>query len=251
MPGLPINRIRRLWPHAIQSIRTIALWLLESIAPSCCLLCRQKPEYRHGLCRNCWMTLPANKDHCERCALPMGQTGLCGCCQQRSPAFDSVIAPMCYQPPIDQILRALKYRQHLSFARTVAGLISDAVACAGAPRPDLLLGTPMTPHALRKRGFNQAAFVAHLIGRDLGIPVSASVLKKTRESERQSVLGAKERQINLKGAFHCTRLLQGKHIALIDDILTTGATANEASRMLKDAGAARVDIWVCARTGKF
>ena len=86
----------------------------------------------------------------------------------------------------------------------------------------------MTPRALRKRGFNQAAFVAHLIGRHLGIPVSASVLKKTRESERQSALGAKERRINLKGAFRCTQGLQGKHVVLVDDILTTGATATEA-----------------------
>ncbi len=178
----------------------------------------------------------------------MVHKSLCGHCQRRPPTFDSVIAPLRYQDPIDQMLCALKYRQQLSFARTAAGLIADTVRESGELMPDLLVGVPMTHRAVRKRGLNQAVFLAQLIGRQLGIPANSTIIKKLRETDRQSTLNASQRQQNLKDAFHCKGSLENKHIALVDDILTTGATANEISRVLKAAGANRVDVWVCART---
>ncbi len=236
------------WLTGIKSVRATTLALLEWIAPPCCLLCRLGVEYRHGLCQGCWAKLPVNEIHCERCALPMAHKSLCGHCQRCPPVFDSVIAPLRYQDPIDQMLCALKYHQQLSFARTAAGLITDMVRESGEPMPDLLIGVPMTHRAVRKRGLNQAVFLARLIGRQLGIPVKSTLIKKLRETDRQSTLNASKRQRNLKGAFHCKGSLEDKHIALVDDILTTGATANEISKVLKVAGANRVDIWVCART---
>jgi len=148
------------------------------------------------------------------------------------------------------MLCALKYRQHLSFARPIAGVMVDAVITQRQKRPDMLCAVPMTSRALRKRGLNQSVFIARFISRALGIPLCASLLQKTRHTDQQSALSAKSRQSNLVGAFACRRPLDGQHVALIDDILTTGATANEISNTLKAAGAARVDIWVCARTGK-
>ena len=248
MPDPTATRNHPAWRSGLKSVRATALALLEWVAPPCCLLCRLEVEYRHGLCQGCWAKLPVNEIHCERCALPMAHESLCGHCQRCPPVFDSVIAPLCYQDPIDQMLCALKYHQQLSFARTAAGLITDMVRESGEPMPDLLIGVPMTHRAVRKRGLNQAVFLARLIGRQLGIPVKSTLIKKLRETDRQSTLNASKRQRNLKGAFHCKGSLEDKHIALVDDILTTGATANEISRVLKVAGANRVDIWVCART---
>jgi ComF family protein len=248
MPDPTATRNHPAWRSGLKSVRATALALLEWVAPPCCLLCRLEVEYRHGLCQGCWAKLPVNEIHCERCALPMAHESLCGHCQRCPPVFDSVIAPLCYQDPIDQMLCALKYHQQLSFARTAAGLITDTVRESGEPMPDLLIGVPMTHRAVRKRGLNQAVFLARLIGRQLGIPVKSTLIKKLRETDRQSTLNASKRQRNLKGAFHCKGSLEDKHIALVDDILTTGATANEISRVLKAAGANRVDIWVCART---
>ena len=248
MPDPTATRNHPAWRSGLKSVRATALALLEWVAPPCCLLCRLEVEYRHGLCQGCWAKLPVNEIHCERCALPMAHESLCGHCQRCPPVFDSVIAPLCYQDPIDQMLCALKYHQQLSFARTAAGLITDTVRESGEPRPDLLVGVPMTHRAVRKRGLNQAVFLARLIGRQLGIPVKSTLIKKLRETDRQSTLNASKRQRNLKGAFHCKGSLEDKHIALVDDILTTGATANEISKVLKVAGANRVDIWVCART---
>ena len=248
MPDPTATRNHPAWRSGLKSVRATALALLEWVAPPCCLLCRLEVEYRHGLCQGCWAKLPVNEIHCERCALPMAHESLCGHCQRCPPVFDSVIAPLCYQDPIDQMLCALKYHQQLSFARTAAGLITDTVRESGEPRPDLLVGVPMTHRAVRKRGLNQAVFLARLIGRQLGIPAKSTLIKKLRETDRQSTLNASKRQRNLKGAFHCKGSLEDKHIALVDDILTTGATANEISKVLKVAGANRVDIWVCART---
>lgn len=248
MPHPCATRNHPTWLTGIESVRATGLSLLEWIAPPCCLLCRLGVEYRHGLCQDCWAKLPVNQAYCERCALPMMHKSLCGHCQRCPPVFDSVIAPLCYQDPIDQMLRALKYHQQLSFARTAAGLIADMVRESDKPRPDLLVGVPMTHRAIRKRGLNQAVFLARLTGRQLDIPAKSSLIKKLRETDRQSTLNASQRQRNLKGAFHCKGSLKGKHIGLVDDILTTGATANEISRVLKAAGANRVDIWVCART---
>ena len=124
----------------------------------------------------------------------------------------------------------------------------DAVISQRQKRPDMLCAVPMTSRALRKRGLNQSVFIARFISRALGIPLCASLLKKTRHTDQQSTLSAKNRQSNLVGAFECRRRLDGQHVVLIDDILTTGSTANEISNTLKAAGAARVDLWACART---
>ncbi len=146
------------------------------------------------------------------------------------------------------MLCALKYREQLAFARTAAGLIVDRVNALAVPLPDLLIPVPMTARALRKRGLNQAAFIARRVGRALGIPVPLGWVFKTRQTERQSTLNARERQRNLAGAFHSKKRLDGKRVAVVDDILTTGSTVSEITTVLKTAGAAQVDVWVCART---
>ena len=148
------------------------------------------------------------------------------------------------------MLCALKYRQQLSFARTAAGVIVDAVLARGQKKPDFLCAVPMTRRALLRRGLNQSAFIARLVSRALGIPVNLSLLKKVRDTDRQSTLSARKRRKNLIDVFTCKHRLDGQHIALVDDILTTGATGSEVSKVLKLAGAARVDLWVSARTGE-
>ena len=241
----PITPIGR---QCSNMIREFLLQALTFVLPPQCLLCHDGPEWRHGLCQRCWQSLPANHPACPRCALPMPRPLLCGTCQRRPPPFDRVIAPVRYQEPVDQMLCALKYREQLAFARTAAGLIVDRVNALAVPLPDLLIAVPMTARALRKRGLNQAAFIARRVGRALGIPVPLGWVFKTRQTERQSTLNARERQRNLAGAFHSKKRLDGKRVAVVDDILTTGSTVSELTTVLKTAGAAQVDVWVCART---
>ena len=224
---------------------------LQWMTPPSCLLCHDQPESQSGLCRDCWQKLPFIRDpQCLSCARALTHPGICGQCQQRPPVYDSVLAPLAYDNPVNEMLCALKYRQHLSFARPIAGIMVDAVVTQRQKRPDMLCAVPMTSRALRKRGLNQSIFIARFISRGLGIPLCAALLKKIRHTDQQSALSAENRQSNLDNAFACRRRLDGRHVALIDDILTTGATANEISKILKAAGAVRVDLWACARTAR-
>ncbi|HAU42268.1 MAG TPA: hypothetical protein DCW50_09495 [Gammaproteobacteria bacterium] len=232
-------------------IRMAGRAALQWITPPCCLLCYDQPESRSGLCRDCWQKLPFIRDpQCLSCARALTHPGICGQCQQRPPVYDSAIAPLAYDNPVNEMLCALKYRQHLSFARPIAGVMVDAVVTQRQKRPDMLCAVPMTSRALRKRGLNQSIFIARFVSRGLGIPLCAALIKKIRHTDQQSALSAKNRQSNLDNAFACRRRLDGRHVALIDDILTTGATANEISKILKAAGAVRVDLWACARTAR-
>lgn len=230
-----------------QSLREDAVQWLDWAIESRCLLCEDARETRGGLCTKCQSALPLNHQHCDYCAAPLFTDSICGRCQKSMPQFDQVVAPVLYEEPIDKMICDLKYREKLTLARVASELIADSVLKSGQKKPDLICSVPMTSRALRKRGFNQAALIAKLVGKRLGIKVAYGLLRKTRDTAHQSELDAKNRSKNLKKVFQCDRMIMGLHLALIDDVLTTGATASEVSAALKTAGAARVDLCVCAR----
>jgi len=235
-------------PSLGRALFTHMLWLLDRILEPVCLLCQQVSERQHGLCDTCARSLPLNKTACNVCARPIETGSICGKCLSKPNDLDQAIAPLLYRDPVSEMIRALKYREKLAFARTAASVISEAALKRGVKKPDLICSVPMTTQALRKRGFNQSALIALLSGYRLGIPVTNHLLRKVRQTAHQSDLSAKERRGNLKNAFRCQRRVAGRHVVIVDDVLTTGATVNELARVLKKAGAARVDVWVCART---
>ncbi|MCS5606187.1 MAG: phosphoribosyltransferase family protein [Alphaproteobacteria bacterium] len=163
-------------------------------------------------------------------------------------AFDRIIAPTVYRHPIDQILCSLKYAGRLQWARTAAGLIVDCVLQQDLDLPQLLLPVPMTRKAVRRRGFNQSAYIARLVGRQLKIKVGFDVVHKTRETHRQSTLSRSQRQQNIAGAFVLTRSVVGNRVAIVDDVVTSCSTVAELARVIKAAGASEVTVWACART---
>jgi len=235
-------------PSLVRALLTRMLWLLDRILEPVCLLCQQVSERQHGLCDTCARSLPLNKTACNVCARPIETGSICGKCLSKPNDFDHAIAPLLYREPVSEMIQALKYREKLAFARTAASVISEAALKRGVKKPDLICSVPMTTQALRKRGFNQSALIALLSGYRLGIPVTNHLLRKVRQTAHQSDLSARERRGNLKNAFRCQRGVAGRHVVIVDDVLTTGATVNELARTLKKAGAARVDVWVCART---
>jgi len=163
-------------------------------------------------------------------------------------AYDRIIAPTVYRHPIDQMLCSLKYAGRLQWARTAAGLIVDCVLQQNLDMPELLLPVPMTRKAVRRRGFNQSAYIARLVGRRLKIKVGFDVVHKTRETHRQSTLSRSQRQQNIAGAFVLTRPVAGTRIAIIDDVVTSCSTVTELATALKAAQASEVNVWACART---
>lgn len=132
----------------------------------------------------------------------------------------------------------------------VSGLMGQLLAreLTPAARPDIIIPMPLHPSRLKERGFNQASEIARIIAKQLAIPLATHICSRTRPTPPQAGLAVKERRRNMKGVFACSQSLAGKHVALLDDVMTTGASLDALARTVKDAGAARVDCWVIART---
>lgn len=200
------------------------------------------------MCGGCHADLPwQDQAHaCPRCGLPAPVGAVCGACLKHPPQFDATLAVLHYRFPADAMLRRYKYHGLLAVADLLGGLL--AARAADIPRPDLLVPMPLYRQRLHERGFNQAAEIARVAAGKLGLALDLQACQRTRPTPPQAGLKLRERVKNMRGAFACNSSLQGKHVALVDDIMTSGASLNELARTVKDAGAARVECWVVART---
>jgi ComF family protein len=210
-----------------------------------CALCGSASRDRL-VCVACDRALPRLRVACARCAAPLAQAGLCGECLRGAPAFDEAAAAFEYRFPVDRLVQRFKAAGDLAIGRWLALQLLERVR--PAERPDRIVAPPLSREKLRRRGFNQALEIAKHVGRALRVPVDLAALEKVRDTPAQQGLTRRERRANLRGAFRCARRFEGEHVAIIDDVVTTAATANALARLLKRAGAARVSVWAVART---
>ncbi|HEY7986834.1 MAG TPA: ComF family protein [Methylophilaceae bacterium] len=226
------------------------LKIIQTLLPQRCLLCDEGSGNK-PLCNACLHDLPAlSKASCPVCALPTFNAEICGSCLQHPPAFDATIAAFNFVFPMDALLRALKYRGELSVAEIAAnGLMSSL---EHHDLPDLLIPMPLHPQRLQERGFNQAMEISRRIVRHTSCQLSTNSVIRLRHGEPQASLPLNKRAKNVKGVFAVNDTaninLRGKRIAVVDDIMTSGASLNELAKTLKKAGATRVECWVVART---
>lgn len=227
--------------------------LFYTLFPGTCLLCQQ-PSGRHfDLCQACEAELPWLGKHCSRCALPLPTTEtspLCGQCQNQPPAFSRCTSAWTYGFPVNHLITDFKHRHSLASFHTLAELWLKAnTPTLGAARPDALMPVPLHWRRRWQRGFNQSCLLAEHWGKALQIPVIHN-LHRDRHTPPQQGLSAADRRRNLRQAFSLKRPgdIAGKSIALVDDVLTTGATAHSLATILSRGGASRVDIWCLART---
>lgn len=221
-----------------------------------CLLCDEPADSPLPLCSACESELPWLAASCRICALPLGSEGLiCGDCVRTTPSFNRVEAPWRYAFPIDSLVTRFKHQARWPYGLLLGQLLSDHLRHAfteGLPRPDLLLPVPLGRKRERQRGFNQAALLARWLGKSLTLPSEERWLLRPRETDAQQRLDARARRSNLRQAFSLAphANVRDRHLALVDDVLTTGATCEALARLLRRNGAARVDVYCLARTPK-
>jgi ComF family protein len=208
---------------------------------------------RGRLCAACRERFAAPALRCARCALPLASAhAACGACLRQPPPFDATVCAVDYAFPWSRLLGAFKFQGAVDLAPALAALLAEAVQGRSEPRPQLVLPVPLGSRRLAARGYNQAWELARRVARRLGLDARPDVLQRLLETPPQAELSRAQRLANLRAAFavaprHRARLA-GLHVALVDDVMTTGATVSEAAAALRRAGAARVDAWVVART---
>jgi len=158
-----------------------------------------------------------------------------------------VLAPFVYEPPVDALIHGAKYHQRLGDARSLGVLLAEYVAAVGGELPPLIVPVPLHRQRLRERGYNQALEIARPLARSLGLRLDPGCCIRTRPTSPQAGLGGRARRRNIAGAFTVVRVPQAAHVAIVDDVMTTGGTVAEMAAALTGSGIGRVDVWVCAR----
>jgi ComF family protein len=231
-------------------LQTLASAAADLIYPPTCVLCGAAGDGGLDLCAGCRTDLPLLGPCCPRCALPLPApaTGPCGACLKRPPPFAICRAGFRYEDPLPALIGGLKFRDRFNLIRLLGRLLADELAGLADGRPDVLVPVPLHPRRLRERGYNQSLELARVIGGRLGLPMDAGCCERVRATPPQAALDEKARRRNIRGAFTARADLAGRHVAIIDDVVTTGSTVGELARALLRAGCVRVDVWALART---
>ncbi len=228
----------------------------DLLYPRCCAGCgRPDPDAARYLCWDCLSRIEfVQPPFCELCGDPVagriGHAYRCALCSHRAVYFDAARSVARYDGPMGALIRNLKYNGHLWLTDDLADLLATGVHTHydGVPF-DAVAAVPLHWSKRRRRGFNQSAHLAAALGRRLRIPSARRCLRRWRPDRSQTKLTVAQRAANVAGAFEgrWRRWLQGRRILLVDDVMTTGATANECARALKEGGAATVHVMTLAR----
>ncbi len=234
-------------------MRSLINRLLEVIYPHRCLLCGASERLKPGVdaCFGCLGDLPTLGPSCLRCADSLvaapGSPILCGACLAKPPAFARSICLGPYAGGFAALITGLKFRGEIVNARLLGHLLGRRLALQAKPTPASLVPVPLHPKRLRRRGYNQAREIAGWAARECGIPLRTDLVIRQRHTPAQAGLKAAVRRANLRGAFHCRKNPGRQPVAIIDDVMTTGATAESLAVTLLRAGCAEVEVWCCAR----
>ncbi len=222
---------------------------LRVLLPARCLLCGARGAEGRDLCGACAEDLALNQPACARCALPLAVTSpLCAACIKVPPPFAAAWAPFRYGHPLDLLEARFKFRADLAAGRVLSHLLVIRAGIDAPTLPDAIVPIPLHRARLRTRGYNQALELARPLAAALGLPLRHDLLVRARATDAQSALDAKARRRNVRGAFALSDdAALPAHVALFDDVMTTGATLREAALTLRRAGVARVDAWALAR----
>jgi ComF family protein len=242
------------------SIKAMPRRILDTVLPPRCPICRSLISEQGHLCSSCWLALDViSEARCGQCALPFlveTESGLCEACIQSPPAFDGASAPVLYQGAGRDLVLALKHSKQFAAVPAMARMMANDLVRGkvGLPTMDAIMPVPLHWKRRFYRRFNQSQLLAVALSKATGLPFDNFSLIKKKSTPSQGEFGKKGRFDNVKSAFEVpdrfAATVAGKKIILVDDVLTTGATASACAHALKKAGAEYVHVAVFARVGK-
>jgi ComF family protein len=222
----------------------------DYLLPPTCILCGNSGHNSQDICPACLSDLKRNIHCCYRCAetfeVAPPTPQLCGRCLKKSPAFDETYAPFIHESSIRYLIATLKFNKQYKNARLLGYLLATYIEKT-TEIPELIIPVPLHKKRHQERGFNQSIEIAKTAGKILNIPVDAHLCTRIRDTPHQIELPAKQRRKNVKNAFVVTNPTDLQHVAILDDVITTGSTTNEVAKALKKAGIVKVDVWGCAK----
>lgn len=223
----------------------------QTLLPPTCILCNFQGVENIDLCLDCLEDLPRSRFSCYQCGIALEQTNsaltVCGACLNHPPEFDRSFACCDYDYSSRFLISQLKFNKQFKIARLAAQLMARELD-HNRIWPELLVAIPLHNKRLRERGFNQSNEIARNLADLLHLPLARDLLIRDKDTPHQTQLSKSERQKNLRNAFSVSRAVKATHIALIDDVMTTGSTLNAAAQVFKRAGVKTVEAWVFART---
>lgn len=239
-----------------QGLRHVLEGLQGFILPPTCIACGGPGQPPHlDLCTDCAAELPLNTSACGRCGVALvDEAGglICGACLREPPFFDASFCAYRYAYPIDHFIRGLKYAQALAHAQVLGkllgGLLAQQLRERNAPWPECFIPVPLSAQRFRERGYNQAIELGRFVERAIGVPMRTDLVTRPRHTVEQASLPRTQRRKNMRGAFSIFSKTLPSHIAILDDVVTTGSTVNELARVLLLAGVEHVQVWAVART---
>lgn len=226
---------------------------------SFCILCGDRSDDQNTanqgvlICLPCQNDLPTIKNPCAICGgLLASESNLstCGKCLKTKPFYQKSIIPLEYDFPVTTIIKRLKFNEKLLFSGTLSNILLNKVLERSDPYPypETIIPVPLHPFRLIKRGFNQSELIAKDLANSLKIPVDIKSCRRIKNTSHQTGFSDKERKKNIRNAFDVKNSFSAKHVAILDDVVTTGSTVNELARVLQQAGAETIEVWACART---
>ncbi len=242
------------YPYVMEPKRHSGRWrhgLERILFPPVCVVCGGPGDDGLDLCRGCRDGLPLNRPACPGCGQPLPAVragGPCGACLRSPPPWQRLWIPFRFEPPLDRLIRDLKFHRRLAHARLLGELLAWRLAAERRQLPELILPVPLHRRRLSRRGFNQALEMARVPARCFDLPLRTDLLHRRRDTPSQTELPALRRRANVRGAFSLDGEVGARHVVVMDDVVTTGSTVAEITRLLRRAGVETVEVWACART---
>jgi ComF family protein len=236
----------------LNRIKLLSMKFTHLLLPNQCVICHLPSEFSIALCQACILQMPFKFLSCAKCAFPLPihhEPRICGDCLNRRWEFDQCWCLFHYEQTVQKLLIGLKFFDQLLNASLFGHLLSEKLVSwyECKPLPEVIIPVPLHPARTRKRGFNQAIEIAKAISQQTAIPIDSRCCKRTRKTLPQSELDKFSRRNNVKNAFTITTSITYQHVAIVDDIFTTGNTVDALAKALRLAGVRQIDVWCIAR----